>query len=115
MLLQPGGQELVKSVELPTIDAQEVAWNADGDWLAIKDTASNGYKVLIYTADGHLYKNISSSGNNVDISLGVRCMQWIPSAGTLAIGDNNDNVTILSKNNVSPFIPVNPFDSSTAF
>ena len=108
MLLQPGGHELVKSVELHTVDAQEVAWNADGDWLAIRDTASNGYKVLIYTADGHLYKNISSSGNNVDISLGVRCMQWIPSAGTLAIGDNNNNITILSKNNVSPSILVNP-------
>lgn len=108
MLLQPGGQELVKSVELPTMDAQEVAWNNDGDWLAIRDTASNGYKVLIYTADGHLYKTIGGNGNIVDISLGVKCMQWIPSAGTLAIGDNNGNITILSKNNVSLSDPVNP-------
>ena len=107
MLLQPGSHESVKSVEMPTVDAQEVAWNPDGNWLAIRDAASNGYKVLIYTADGHLYKTISSNGDDVNISLGVKCMKWIASAGTLAIGDNNDNITVYSKNTVSPLIPVN--------
>lgn len=108
MLLQSGSHELVKSVEMPTIDAQEVAWNADGNWLAIRDTASNGYKVLIYTADGHLYKTISSNGDDIAISLGVKCMQWFPSAGTLAIGDNNDSITIRSKNIVSSPNTVDP-------
>lgn len=102
MLLQPKSHDLVKSVEMPTIDAQEVAWSPDGSWLATRDTASIGYKVLIYTADGHLYKTISNSLNGVDISLGVKCMQWSPSAGTLAIGDYNDSITIFSKNNFSP-------------
>ena len=102
MLLQPGSHELVNSVEMPTIDAQEVAWNPDGNWLAVRDTASSGYKILIYTADGHLYKTILSSGNDLDISLGVKCMQWIPSAATLAIGDHNGSIAIFSKNNVSP-------------
>ncbi|CAD6581432.1 MAG: hypothetical protein ASARMPREDX12_000461 [Alectoria sarmentosa] len=102
MLLQPGSHELVKSVEMPTIDAQEVAWSPDGNWLATRDTASSGYKVLIYTADGHLYKTVSNSVSDVDISLGVKCMQWSPFAGTLAIGDNNDTITIFSKNNFSP-------------
>ena len=106
MLLQSGSHELIKSVELPTIDAQEVTWSPDGNWLAVRDTASSGYKVLIYTADGHLYKAISNSVDNVDISLGVNCMQWTPSTGSLAIGDNNDNVTIFSKNNASPSIHV---------
>lgn len=100
MLLQPGSHELVRSVEMPTIDAQEVAWSPDGNWLAIRDTASSGYKVLIYTADGHLYKTISNSGNDVDISLGAKCMQWNPSAEILAIGDNNGSTTFFSNNNV---------------
>ena len=112
MLLQPGSHELVKSVEMPTIDAQEVAWSPDGNWLATRDTASSGYKVLIYTADGHLYKTVSNSVSDVDISLGVKCMQWSPFAGTLAIGDNNDTITIFSKNNVSLSFPGN---ASTAF
>ena len=58
MLLQPGSHELVNRVELPTTDAQEVAWSPDGNWLAVMDTASSGYKVLIYTADGNVYKPI---------------------------------------------------------
>ena len=106
MLLQPGSHELVKAVEMPTIDAQEVTWSPDGNWLATRDTASSGYKVVIYTADGHLYKTISNSVNDVDISLGVKCIQWSPSTGKLAIGDNNNGVTIFSKNNVGPSIPV---------
>ena len=101
MLLQPGSHELVRSVEMPTIDAQEVSWSPEGNWLAVRDVASSGYKVLVYTADGHLYKTIMSSGIDVDISLGVRCMQWSPFAGTLAIGDNNDSISIFSKNSVS--------------
>ena len=112
MLLQPGSHELVKSVEMPTIDAQEVAWSPDGNWLATRDTASSGYKVLIYTADGHLYKTVSNSVSDVDISLGVKCMQWSPFAGTLAIGDNNDTITIFSKNIVSLSFRGN---ASTAF
>ena len=109
MLLQPGSHELVKSVEMPTIDAQEVAWNPDGNWLVVRDAASSGYKVLIYTADGHLYKTISGGRNDVDLSLGVKCMQWSPSARTLAIGDNDGSITIFSMNNASPSTAVKVF------
>lgn len=111
MLLQPGSHELVRSVEMPTIDAQEVAWSPDGNWLVLRDAASSGYKVLVYTADGHLYKTISSGRHDVDMSLGVKCMQWNPSTGTLAVGDNNDSVTFFSKNIVSPS---NAVEASTA-
>ena len=106
MLLQPGSHELVKSVEMPTIDAQEVAWNPEGNWLAVSDTASSGYRVLIYTADGHLYKTISNSVNNFDISLGVKCIKWSPSNNTLLVGDNNDSIVVFSKNNASHSIDV---------
>ena len=111
MLLQPGNHELVKSVEMPTIDAQEVVWNPKGDWLAISDTASSGYKVLIYTADGHLYKTISNSVNNVDISLGVKCIRWSPSTNTLSVGDNDDSIVVFSKNNASPSVDVMAFSA----
>ena len=106
MLLEPGSHALIKTVEMLTIDAQEVTWSSDVSWLAIRDAESSGYKVLIYTADGHLYKTISSSVNNVDLSLGVRSMQWSSTNGTFAIGDNNDGITIFSKNNVCLSISV---------
>ena len=106
MLLQPGSHELVRSVDMPTTDAQEVAWGPDGKWLAISDTSSSGYKVLIYTADGHLYKTISNNVDNVEISLGVRCLQWNLFTETLLIGDNNGGIVIFSNNSASPSIVI---------
>lgn len=106
MLLQPKSHELIKSVEMPIIDAQEAAWNPEGNWLAISDTTSSGYRVLIYTVDGHLFKTISNSVNNIDISLGVKCVKWSPSINTFSVVDNNDSIVVFSKNNASLFIDV---------
>ena len=100
MLLNPGNHELVTSVELPTVDAQEVLWSPDGCWLAIRDAASSGHRVLIYTADGHLFKTYIRSENTEDVGLGIKRLAWNPVNSILAIGDYNDNVTILSRNTV---------------
>ncbi len=101
MLLNPGNHDLVKSVELPTMDAQEVAWSPDGSWLAVRDAASSGHKALIYTADGHLFRTYTGLQDAGDIGLGIKRMQWNHSDGSLALGDYNNNVTVLSKNTVS--------------
>ena len=100
MLLSPSKHELVTSVELPTADAQEVSWSSNGCWLAIRDAASSGHKVLIYTADGQLFKTFPGVVDDVSIGLGLKRMAWNPSNGDLLLGDYNDNVTILSKNTV---------------
>lgn len=100
MLLTPGDHGLIESVELPTLDAQEVKWSPDGRWLAIRDAASHGHRLLIFTADGHLFKMYSNDGNTNDIGLGIKYLEWSPLHGVLALGDYNDKVTILSKNTV---------------
>lgn len=101
MLLSPGDHGLIKSVELPTVDAQEVSWSPDGRWLVMRDAASSGHKVLIYTADGHLFKMCSGEGNTDAIGLGIRHMEWSPLHVMLALGDYNDKITILNKNIVT--------------
>ena len=101
MLLDPSKRELVTSVELPTVDAQEVLWSSDGCWFAIRDAASGGHKVLIYTADAHLFKSYSGAVDDGSIGLGLKRMAWNSSNGSLVLGDYNDNVTILSKNTVN--------------
>ena len=100
MLLSPSKHELITSVELPTVDAQEVSWSSDGCWLAIRDAASSGHKVLIYTADGQLFKTYSGVVDDVSIGLGLKRMAWNPSNSGLLLGDYSDNVTILSKDTV---------------
>ena len=114
MLLSPSKHELITSVELPTLDAQEVLWSLDGYWLAIRDTASSGHKVLIYTADGQLFKTYSGVVDGVSIGLGIKRMAWNPLNGGLLLGDYSDNVTILSKNNVIITWPNEPCSLLTA-
>ena len=100
MLLSPSKHELITSVDLPTVDAEEVSWSSDGCWLAIRDSASSGHKVLIYTADGQLFKTYQGAVDDVNIGLGLKRMAWNPSNGSLLLGDYNDNVTMLSRNTV---------------
>ena len=89
MILKPGSFEVLRSVELGTVDAQMVLWSADGRWIAVSDAASAGYKVLIYTADGQLFKTWTGERGS-DIQLGVKSITWMKEA--LAIGDYNDEV-----------------------
>ena len=95
LLLNPKTHELVESIDLATIDAQGVKWSPDGQWLAIWDAASVAYKVLIYTANGHLFKTYAGGQDAEKIGLGVGSLQWCPSARDLVVGDCNHRVTLL--------------------
>lgn len=101
MLLSSGTHQMVKSTDLPTVDAQGVKWSPDGRWIAIWDVASCGYKVLVYTADGHLFKTYDGGQTFDNISLGVRSVRWHPQSEFLAVGDFEDGVTLLAKSTVS--------------
>ena len=101
MILDPESHNLIKSIGIPSVDAQEVVWSLDGRWLAVRDAASSGHNVFIYTADGHLFRTYSGAESNGEVRLGVKRIEWVPSTGLLALGDYNDNVTILGKNTVS--------------
>ena len=101
MLLAPGTHELVKAISLATVDAQDLQWSPDSRWLAIWDSTSSGYKVLIYTADGNLFRTFSGGQDIDSVGLGVRTVGWSPKADFLAVGDYDDRVTLLIKNTVS--------------
>ena len=112
LLLSPRNYEIIRSVEVPAVDAQEVVWSPDGAWLAIRDTASCGYRILIYTPDGHLYKICTKDASVPDITRGSKCLQWSPSTRFLAIGDNDNEVMILSK---KTFYPIATFRHAAIF
>ena len=100
MILAPGTHEVLENVELPTVDAQGVKWSSDGLWLAIWDTASSGYRILIYTADGNLFKTYAGGQTVDEIGLGIKNVAWGPHGKYLAIGDYDDHVTILANASV---------------
>lgn len=98
---EPRSYELVNRTVLPTIDAQGLKWSPDGKWIAIWDVASAGTKVLIFTADGQLFRTYSGpSGVDDSFDLGVKQIEWSPAPeqGTsqiLAVGKVNGNVDLL--------------------
>ena len=100
MLLDPQTRELEGSFDLATTDAQGVKWSPDGRWLAIWDTASSGYRLLVYTADGQLYKAYLGGYGADAIGLGIKALEWNPTGAILAVSDYNDQVTLLSTNKV---------------
>ena len=58
-----------------TTDAQGLQWSADGRFLTVWESASQGHRLLVYTADGHLFKAwngpITTSEDEVDLALGA--------------------------------------------
>ena len=100
MLLTPTTYTLLESVDIPTVDAQGIKWSPDGKWLVIWDASSSGYKVLIYTADGHLFRTFVGGQDANTIGLGVKTVEWSPTGVILAIGDYNDCITLLGRTTV---------------
>ncbi|KAJ5578728.1 uncharacterized protein N7459_007692 [Penicillium hispanicum] len=98
----PRSYTTVGRAVLPTVDAQGLKWSPDGRWIAIWDAASAGTKVLIFTADGQLFRTyLNPSGVDDTFDLGVKQIEWGPATGqlgtteTLAVGKVNGNVDLL--------------------
>ncbi|KAL8918205.1 MAG: hypothetical protein Q9208_007481 [Pyrenodesmia sp. 3 TL-2023] len=96
MIIGPHTHEVLETVELSTVDARGVVYSPDGNWLLVWDTASAGCRVLVLTADGHLFKTYSLPQD--ELNLGVRSVQWSRGSDFLAVGDNEGTVTILGAN-----------------
>ncbi|KAF7592291.1 hypothetical protein BBP40_000422 [Aspergillus hancockii] len=94
--------ELVTRAVLPTVDAQGLKWSPDGRWIAVWDAASAGTKVLVFTADGQLFRTYNGPpGFDDSFDLGVRNIEWSPVSKSsnksecLAIGKIDSTVDIL--------------------
>lgn len=100
--------ELVNRAVLPTVDAQGLKWSPDGRWIAVWETASAGTKVLIFTADGQLFRTYTGlSGSDGSFDLGVRTIEWGPvslengCSEFLAVGKVDGTVEILRTKTVT--------------
>ncbi|KAF8539602.1 hypothetical protein BDD12DRAFT_881985 [Trichophaea hybrida] len=88
---------------LPTLDAQGLKWSPCGRWLAVWDSATVGYRVLVYTADGHLYRTHEKPCEG----LGVKTVEWSPAGDFLTIGSYDGKMCFLSNYTFSPVISMN--------
>ncbi|KZF24017.1 WD40 repeat-like protein [Xylona heveae TC161] len=101
-LHEPGNYSLLKSFLVSTIDAQGLKWSPCGRWIAIWDTPSSGYKVMIYTSEGHLFRTYAGPSGDDSINLGVKSVDWTPCGKYLAIGGYDSKVTMLKSTTFSP-------------
>lgn len=99
---KPDTYEVSRSWHPDTIDAQSLSWSPDGKWLVLVESAGQGSKVLIYTADGHLYKiwsgplATSDEGKDASLGAGVKILHWNTTGDLVAIGNHTATVTLLS-------------------
>ena len=100
LLLAPSTYEVLENVELPSVDAQGLDWSPDGQWLAIWDNTSAGYKLYVYTADGNLFKTYAGGQTTDHVGLGIKSVTWSPKGDHLAIGDYEDCITFLNNKTV---------------
>lgn len=81
---------MVKRFPLPTQDVYDLAWSADGRYLACWEHPID-FKVHILTPDGRCVKSVLPT----DVaSLGVRTVSWSPSSQLLAVGSLDGKVFI---------------------
>lgn len=73
--------------ETETEDMAGVRWSPDGEVLCVWES-SLSYKVLLYSLDGRLMSSYSA----YEHALGIKSLDWSPSAQFLAIGSYDKKV-----------------------
>ncbi|RVD87520.1 uncharacterized protein DFL_001750 [Arthrobotrys flagrans] len=91
-LYSPESYAPIKSIELPTIDAQALKWSPNGRWIAILESASAGYRVLLYTANGHMFR----THEQPCVGLGLRTLEWSSDGDFLVLGGYDGSVIFLN-------------------
>ncbi|KAI9738148.1 MAG: hypothetical protein M1818_005577 [Claussenomyces sp. TS43310] len=105
--------EVVRSWHSDTIDAQSLSWSPDGRWLAVVESAGHGPRILVYTADGHLYKiwkgplAITDDEKDASLGAGVKILHWTMSSDFVAVGDHSSKITLLSTPSFSESMTLN--------
>lgn len=97
----PNSYKVLKTVTLPTMDAQGIKPSPNEKWIAIWDSSSLGQKVYIFTADGNLFRTYTGVDDSGVGSCGIRAIEWSSAGQYLAIGGSDRRVTLLGTRAVS--------------
>jgi WD40 repeat protein len=90
-----------------TVDAAGLAWSPDGKWLAVRESAAQGHKVVFYTADGHVFKSLpnsadpASAGLDSGMTSGIKMMRFSQDGRLLAIASTSRHVAILDMKTIT--------------
>ncbi|RDL39390.1 WD40-containing protein [Venustampulla echinocandica] len=113
LLTRSGGKDIIsihardvsgvmRSWHPETVDAQGIAWSPDGKWLVVWESAAQGHRLFVYTADGHLFKvwngpiPVLDEDGDIELGAGIKLFDWNRTGTHMAVGDYSRRVTILS-------------------
>ncbi|KAI9325583.1 WD40-repeat-containing domain protein [Obelidium mucronatum] len=92
---------LVKHFPVDTSDLEDIAWSPDGRFIAVWDSILE-YKILIYSPDGRLISCYSA--NHDPGVLGIKSVNWSPSAQFLAVGSFDEKLRLINNMTWKPLI-----------
>ena len=94
--------EVVRSWAADTLDAQGLDWSPDGKWIVVWESAAQGHRALVYTADGHLFKSwngptpVSDEEADVALGAGIKLYDWARTGTNVAVGDYSKRISVLA-------------------
>lgn len=95
----PTTRQVQRSWHPDTVDAQGLTWTPDGQWLLLWESPAHGHRLLLYTADGQLFRSLGppslSSEPDADLEPGIRLCRLSPNAELCALCDHSRRVAVL--------------------
>ncbi|KAI0131663.1 hypothetical protein F4776DRAFT_655169 [Hypoxylon sp. NC0597] len=98
----PKTREIERSWFPDTIDAQGLAWTPDGKWLVVWESSAQSPRVILYTSDGHTFKDWrgplphASHDMGLQYGAGVRTVTLSPDGRLTAIANGSTCICILN-------------------
>lgn len=96
----PDTRQLERSWYPATLDAQAIVWSPDGSWLLLWDSPAQGRRILIYTPDGQLFRNLGGADKVDDeaarLNVGIKLCHFSPDSRLCAFCDHTRKVTVLN-------------------
>ncbi|KAJ3304502.1 WD repeat-containing protein wrap73 [Kappamyces sp. JEL0829] len=100
--------ELQKRFPIDTGDVHDLAWSPDGRFIAVWDSWLH-FKVLLYRPDGRLAGSYTAADFDAtqpssSICLGIKKIEWSPSAQFLAVGSFDQKCRLLNHYTWKPLL-----------
>lgn len=100
-LHDPVTRQVQRSWTPDTEDAQALTWTSNGRWLVVTESASQGHKLLFYTADGQLFKTwagpsgFATDTKDYEMGAGIKVCDLNSDSTRAAVGDHTRDVYVL--------------------
>lgn len=101
-LHSPATRDVQRSWSPDVVDAQGLSWAPDGRWLVVWESAAQGFRVLFYTPDGHLFRDwlgpLPHAAEDIHhrLAAGIKQVAFSPDGHHMVIADHSKSLYLVS-------------------